>query len=102
MFRFALVSCASLLFASAPASAQGQSMYRIGLAAPLTATLVLKDLRWSCVGDSCSAMRTGTSPDANVCSAAARKLGPITSFSAGDRIFDPAALEKCNAVAKRG
>ncbi|WP_380872853.1 hypothetical protein ACFB49_37540 [Sphingomonas sp. DBB INV C78] len=77
-------------------------MYRVGLATPTTATLVVKDLRWSCVGDSCSAVRTGTSPDGNVCSAVARKLGPVTSFSAGAKTFDEAALEKCNSVTKRG
>jgi len=92
----------SLLFVSLPAQAQPQvqPMYRAGLATPTTATLVVKDLRWSCVGDSCSAPRTATSPDGNVCSAVVRKLGALTSFSAGAKTFDAAALEKCNAAAK--
>lgn len=102
MPRLAFLPLASLAVVALPASAQPQSMYRVGLATPLTATLVLKDLRWSCVGDSCSAIRAGTSPDANICSAFARRYGPVTSFSAGDRVFDAALLEKCNASAKRG
>ena len=77
-------------------------MYRAGLATPVTSTLVVKDTRWACAGDSCSAIRTGTSPDANICTAVVRRLGPVTSFSAGDKVFDAAALEKCNAAASRG
>ncbi|OHT18428.1 CC_3452 family protein [Edaphosphingomonas haloaromaticamans] len=90
------------LAAALPAQAQVQPMYHAGLAKPLTATLVVKDLRWSCIGDSCSAIRNGTSPDVNVCSAVARKLGPVTSFSAGPRTFDQAAIDKCNLAAGHG
>lgn len=103
MLRFVHLSLLPLLLVAAmPASAQGQPMYRAGLATPVTATLIVKDLRWACIGDSCSALRTGTSPDVNVCAAVARKLGPVTSFSAGNETFDAAALQKCNAVAGRG
>ncbi|ARS28608.1 CC_3452 family protein [Sphingomonas sp. KC8] len=102
MLRFALLPLASLIVAAFPAQAQVQPMYRAALATPITATLVVKDLRWSCGGDSCSALRTGSSPDANVCAAVARKLGPVTGFSAGSNMFDAAALEKCNAAARRG
>lgn len=102
MLRFALLPMIALSAAS-PALAQPQSrpMYRAGLSTPVTSTLVVKDTRWACAGDSCSAIRTGTSPDANVCAAVVRKLGPVTSFSAGDKVFDAAALEKCNAAAAR-
>lgn len=102
MLRFALLPLASLVMAAVPAQAQVQPMYRAALATPITATLVVKDLRWSCGGDSCSALRTGSSPDANVCAAIAKKLGPVTGFSAGANMFDAIAIEKCNASAKRG
>ena len=102
MLRFALLPLVSLFIAAGPAQAQVQPMYRAALATPVTATLVVKDLRWSCGGDSCSALRTGSSPDANVCAAVAKKLGPVTGFSAGANMFDAAAIEKCNASAKRG
>lgn len=104
MLRSALLPLTALLATAAPAAAQpgSQPMYHAGLATPATSTLVVKDTRWVCVGDSCSAIRAGTSPDANVCAAVARRLGPITGFSAGDRTFDVAALAKCNAAAGHG
>lgn len=102
MPRMFLALAMALTTIAPPVLAQAQPMYRAGLAKPLTASLILKDVRWSCIGDSCSAIRNGTSPDVNVCSAVVRKLGPVTSFSAGGRDFDAAALEKCNAAATRG
>lgn len=90
---------ASCLAATAPAGAEPRPLYRAGLATPVTTTTIVRDLRWACVGDMCSAPRTATSPDANVCAAIARRLGRLTSFAVGDRSFDPAQLERCNAAA---
>lgn len=90
----------ALLAFSAPASAEARSLYKAALATPVATSLVVKDVRWSCGGASCSAVRTGNSPDGNVCSAVVKKLGPVTAFSAGEKAFDPAQLEKCNAAAK--
>ena len=102
MLRSTLLPMIAILGVAAPAVAQPQSqaMYRAGLSTPDTSTLVVKDMRWACAGDSCSAIRTGSSPDANVCAAMVRRLGPVTSFSAGDKVFDAVALEKCNAAAR--
>lgn len=102
MLRVALLPMLSMLAVALPAQAQTQQMYRAGLATPATATLIVKDTRWSCEGDSCAAVRTGTSPDGNVCAAVVRKFGPVTSFVAGAKTFDEAQLQKCNAAARQG
>lgn len=39
------------------------------------------------------------SPPVNMCARIARTFGPITSFSAGDKVFDEAAIAKCNEKA---
>jgi len=101
MFRHptaaALLSCA--IAAASPAAAAGTGLYRAGLETPLTSVAIVRDIRWACTGASCSAPRAATSPDANVCTAIARRVGRLTSFSAGERSFDSAELARCNAAA---
>jgi hypothetical protein len=66
----------------------------------VTAVAIVRDMRWACAGATCSAQRSATSPDANVCASVARRLGRLTRFAVGDREFDAAALERCNAAAR--
>jgi hypothetical protein len=88
----------SLILVAAPGLA-AEPLYRASLAAPAASRVIVKDVAWSCAGAACSAPRTATLPDANVCTAVARKLGRLTGFEAGGRAFEAAELEKCNAAA---
>ncbi len=83
------------------AASAAQPGYRVGLATPVTATMIVKDARWVCAGDECRAPRTGAMPDVHACTAIVRKLGPVTSFNAGGRDFDADEIAKCNAAAQR-
>lgn len=97
MLRSALLP---LMFAfSVPALAAAQPLYKVGLETPVTATAIVKDVRWACAGTSCSAPNTATSPAGNVCASVARKFGRVNSFAAGEKTFDATQLEKCNAAA---
>ncbi len=89
----------SLVLAGAPAIAT-EPLYHAALEKPAAARLIVKDVSWSCTGAACSAPRTATAPDANVCASVARRLGRLISFQAGDRAFEAAELKKCNAAAK--
>jgi hypothetical protein len=95
---FALSLVMSLLFVVAPAYAS--EPYRAALERPAASRLIVKDIPWSCAGAACTAPRTATAPDANVCASVARKLGRLVSFQVGARVFEAAELEKCNAAAK--
>jgi hypothetical protein len=92
----------AILLASAGASAAGaaEPLYRAVLEHPATSNVIVKDVRWSCAGAACSAPRTATAPDVNVCSAVARKLGRLAGFEAAGRNFDKAELGRCNAAAR--
>ena len=98
MFRPALI-LSTLLLAAAPAIAAAP-LYRAALENPAPDRLIVKDIAWSCIGGICAAPRTATAPDANVCAAIARKLGRLVSFQAGERSFEAAELERCNAAAR--
>lgn len=67
--------------------------------APEAGKSVVRGLVWSCDGAACAAAE-GTSRPAIICASVARELGALTSFRAGDELFDEAALAKCNARAK--
>jgi hydroxymethylpyrimidine/phosphomethylpyrimidine kinase len=97
MVRFRLILLPLVAAVSAPAFA---AQYVATPVTPVETAMVVKDLRWSCAGETCSAMRTGTSPDANVCAAVARKLGALQSFAVAGQPFDAAKMEKCNSAAK--
>jgi len=88
-----------LMLVAAPALA-GAPLYRASLEKPAASRVIVKDLAWSCTGADCAAPRTADAPDANVCTAVARKLGRLVGFEAGGRAFEAAELEKCNAAAR--
>lgn len=85
-----------LMLGAAPALADS---YEVTLAAPQSNRVIIKDTQWTCAGDKCAGLRTGNSPDANVCVAAARKLGRVTAFAAGAKPFDADKLARCNQLA---
>jgi hypothetical protein len=96
----ALAAAALTIGVSVPAAAQTTG-YR---AVPVTpakagARIVVGETLWVCGTDACTAAKS-TSRPAIVCEQAAKKVGKLTSFTAGETAFDDAALTKCNAKAK--
>ena len=89
---FAFVSCGLATAAGA------EPLYTASLATPATKHVIVRDTAWNCTGATCAAIRTATSPDAVVCAAVAKKLGPLTAFAAGDTNFDAAQIDKCNGT----
>jgi hypothetical protein len=89
--------------AAGPAMAAGASSgayYRAQpAAAPPAAQLVVRDLVWNCGADGCVAGRS-TSRAATDCSALARQVGALRSFTVEGRALAPDELEKCNARAR--
>ena len=79
-----------------PGLSFAQPLYTASLATPQTTRSVVKEMRWTCAGAQCTAPRDATAPDIVVCEAVARKLGPVTAFSAGERAFSPAQIAQCN------
>ncbi|MHA4838959.1 CC_3452 family protein [Sphingopyxis sp. MSC1_008] len=99
--NFALAGAAligGLAFASTAATAAGGAYYRAELASPAPeARFVARDVVWACADAGCSAGQ-GTSRPLIMCSALARKAGPVTSFTAGGKALDADDLARCNAA----
>ncbi|HEY0625284.1 MAG TPA: hypothetical protein VGD10_00980 [Allosphingosinicella sp.] len=94
MFRAAIVS---LIFVATPALAT--SHYHAQPIAKRTSDrLIVRDMLWNCDDAGCSAAKNHSRPGI-VCSALARKVGPLASFSAGGTALPPDELQKCNARA---
>ncbi|HEX8379011.1 MAG TPA: hypothetical protein VF619_00510 [Allosphingosinicella sp.] len=84
----------------ATASAAPGSHYRAEAAAPPAASrLIVKQILWKCGPAGCVASR-GNSRPAIDCSALAREVGALRSFSVDGREIGSEALEKCNAGAR--
>jgi hypothetical protein len=95
----ALVALASLAGTAMPAAAAA-NQYRAELAAPAAPQrVIVRDVVWSCAGDSCVAQQT-TSRPATDCSALAGHVGALKSFSVAGQALAADALEKCNARAR--
>ncbi|MGN7929584.1 CC_3452 family protein [Sphingopyxis sp. 22461] len=98
--NFAIAGAAlfgGLAFASA-ATAAGGTYYHAELASPATQTrFVARDVVWACKDASCIAGQ-GTSRPLIMCSALAKAVGPVTSFTAGGKALDADDLARCNAV----
>jgi hypothetical protein len=78
----------------------GGAQYRAEPAAPPSAArLIVKDIVWKCGAGGCVASQ-GNSRPAVDCSALAREIGTLRSFSVGGQPLDSAALGKCNARAR--
>lgn len=91
------LSVAALAFA-APAAAGSAGHYQASLASPpAKARLVAKGLVWNCNDTQCAASRKSPSRDIIVCSALAKKVGPLTGFAVAGKAFDADALASCNA-----
>jgi hypothetical protein len=94
MYRSALLSLALL---SAPAFAG--TFQAEPVAPPSQERFVARDSVWRCTDAGCtSTNRTSTRP-AIVCSALARQIGTLRSFSAEGRAFGAEELENCNSRA---
>jgi hypothetical protein len=92
----AFLLAASLLDGAAFAGTQ----YRAEPAAPpAAARLIVKEIVWKCGAGGCVAPQ-GTSRPAVDCSALAREIGTLRSFTVGGQPLDSAALGKCNAKAR--
>lgn len=86
------------LTSGSAAAAAGGAYYRAELASPASeARFVARDVAWACKGASCLAGQ-GTSRPLIMCSALARKAGPVASFIAGGKALDADELARCNAA----
>jgi len=99
LFAIVAVIGASMMMTTT-ASAKGNPVhYTAQLEAPAKdSTNIVKSTVWHCDGATCKASKS-RSKDANVCAKMVRKLGKVTSFTAGDVDFDADALAVCNAKA---
>ena len=76
------------------------TQYRAEPAAPPgAARLIVKEIVWKCGAGGCVAPH-GSSRPAVDCSALAREVGTLRSFTVGGQPLDSAALGKCNAKAR--
>jgi hypothetical protein len=76
------------------------AQYRADPAAlPAAGRLIVKEIVWKCGAGGCVAPQ-GNSRAAIDCSALAREVGTLRSFTVGGQPLDSAALGKCNAKAK--
>jgi hypothetical protein len=76
------------------------TQYRAEPATPPTAAkLIVKEIVWKCGAGGCIAPQ-GNSRPAVDCSALAREVGSLRSFTVGGQPLDSAALGKCNAHAR--
>lgn len=97
-FALPLVLLGASVVSAVPASATA-NQYCAELAKPASAQrFVVRDLIWSCAGESCTATQT-TSRPATDCAALADKVGALRSFAVGGQTLANDALEKCNARA---
>ena len=100
MARFPSLLAAAIAIVAAAAPAAAANQYRAELAAPTAPQrVIVRDVVWSCAGDSCVAQQT-TSRPATDCSALAGHVGALKSFSVAGQALAADALEKCNARAR--
>lgn len=92
---------ATALMFAAPAIAQTAPAHSVRLAeAPAQGRVVVRDVLWSCAGNSCTGGRSDSRP-AIVCQSVARRFGAVDAFSTRDRAFDAAELARCNGAVQR-
>ena len=99
----AIFSAAAGLMALAatanPAIAAG-AYYQAELARPAAADrLIVRGLVWKCGAESCVAGRSNSRALID-CSALAREVGTLRSFTVEGRSLAPEQLQKCNAKAR--
>lgn len=86
---------ASIVSLAAPAAAHYVAVPEVAQ----TKIIPLQGLVWQCDAGACTAEEGRSRPEV-VCASLAKKVGAVRSFAAGDRVFDAAALKKCNARTK--
>jgi hypothetical protein len=97
-FLSAVVISAATL-AAAGVQAQTSGYYVATPAAkPVKARIMTRSTPWMLQGDSFVAARA-PEREATLCQLVANNVGALSSFSAGGKAFDAAALDKCNAKA---
>ena len=82
----------------APAeAATGGAFYRAEMTAPAkgNARPIASGLVWKCAENVCTAGQA-TSRPAIVCARLAKEVGPLTSFTVGDKPFAAEELARCN------
>lgn len=95
----AALALAAATTAISPATAAG-SYYRAEFAAPpATDQLVVRGLIWKCAAEGCVAGRSNSRAVID-CSALARAVGALRSFTVEGRSLAPDELQKCNARAR--
>ena len=95
----AALALAAATTAISPAVAAG-SYYRAELATPPSADqMVVRGLIWKCAAGGCVAGRSNSRAVID-CSALAREVGTLRSFTVEGRSLAPDQLQKCNARAR--
>ncbi len=98
----AFATSAVLLFVAPQAHAQSNAgrYYTVELAQPAaTNKAVVRGVLFQCNGTTCRAPLTSSAPR-NVCASVAKEFGEVTSFQAGDRVFEASDIDGCNARKK--
>jgi hypothetical protein len=97
----ALAISGGLFTASATNVLAGAPNYRLVAANAVegTSKIVIRDTLWNCSGGICVTNAVTSRPEI-VCSAAARKIGKLSAFTANGAAFSDEQLAKCNAKAK--
>jgi len=86
-------------FVAAPTFAANYSAKPV--AAPATAKIIGKDIRWSRAGDTCRGSTEASRP-LILCQDLAKRAGRLDSFAADGAALSAEQLAKCNTAAKDG
>lgn len=80
-----------------PAQAASKPFYRAEVTSTEKAQPrpIASGMVWKCTANVCTAEQA-TSRPAIVCARLARKVGPVESFTAGGKAFEPEELARCN------
>ena len=100
--RFLAASAALACLIAGPAFASQHVPITVELKAPIAqpVRIIVGDVIWSCSESRCVAPLATIETFSNrVCKTLVRKVGPVASFTSQRRGFEPAELDRCNAVA---
>jgi hypothetical protein len=100
MIRFTALAAAALLSPIA-ADAQGPAGFYVAtpVAKPASSTIITNATLWTWQDTAFTANHAPERPNI-LCELVVKRVGALTSFSAGGKAFDADALAKCNARAK--
>jgi len=105
MIRFTALAAAALttaaLLSPIAADAQGPAAFYVAtpLAKPAAANIITNATLWTWQNTAFTANAAPERPNI-LCELVVKRVGALTSFSAGGKAFDADALAKCNARAK--